>query len=141
MFPEQHNHRISRSLSTSVQGDAHETRTSRVGPTWPPALEAYDYLSSLVCRDWAWEGLRRNQSYQAEALAHAAATDITEHLEGGALLTRMQERVSPAQAWALCTFRRPLADRLAGPSRLAARRRCVHSHWRDRASLCLNQEE
>lgn len=36
-------------------------------PAWPPTLESYDYLSSLVARDWAWEGLRRNESYQAEA--------------------------------------------------------------------------
>jgi len=53
-----------------------------VGPNWPPALEAYDYLSSLIWRDWAWESLRRNPSYQAQALAHAATADISEHLEG-----------------------------------------------------------
>src|SRR5688572_2659008 len=35
-------------------------------PAWPPTLESYDYLSSLVARDWAWEGLRRNESYRAE---------------------------------------------------------------------------
>jgi hypothetical protein len=110
-------------------------------PVWPPPLEAYDYLSPLVWRDWAWEGLRRNLSYQAEALAYAATADITEHLGGGALVTRMQGASSPAHAWALCTFRRPVADRSAGPSRLAARRRCVHAHWRGRAGLCLEPDE
>src|SRR5262245_42139198 len=110
-------------------------------PTWPPTLESYDYLSSLVARDWAWEGLRRNESYRAEARAHAATANVTEHLEGGALVTRMQEASPPANAWALCTFRRPVADRSAGPSRLAARRRRVHAPWRDRAGLRLKQEE
>ena len=56
-----------------------------VAPAWPPTLESYDYLSSLVARDWAWEGLRRNESYQAAALAHAATANVTEHLEGRAL--------------------------------------------------------
>jgi hypothetical protein len=74
-------------------------------PAWPPTLESYDYLSSLVARDWAWEGLRRNQKYQAEARAHTATANITELVEGRALVTRMQE-ASPAHAWALCTFPR-----------------------------------
>jgi hypothetical protein len=43
-----------------------------------PAPESYDYLS-IAC-DWAWEGHRRRQSYQAEAWAHAATANITEHL-------------------------------------------------------------
>jgi hypothetical protein len=110
-------------------------------PAWPPRLETYDYLSSLVARDWAWEGLRRNDSYQAEARAHAATPNVTEHLEGRALVTRMQEAASPAHAWALCTFRGPLADRLAGPSYVAARRRHIDAHWRDRASPRLKQDE
>jgi hypothetical protein len=109
-------------------------------PAWPPTLESYDYLSSLVARDWAWEGLRRNQRYQAEARAHAATANVTEHLEGRALVTLLQE-VSPARAWALCTFRRPIADRLAGPSRLVARRQRVDAHWHDRAGLRFKQEE
>ena len=109
-------------------------------PAWPPTLESYDYLSSLVARDWAWEGLRRNQSYQAEARAHAATANVTEHLEGRALVTRLQE-TSPAHAWALCTFRRPVADRAAGPSRLAAQRRRVDAPWRDRASLRHTHQE
>ena len=108
-----------------------------VGPPWPPSLEDYDYLKSLIWRDWAWEGLRRNKSYQAAARAHASAGTIIKHMEGGALLTQMQEVVPPAQAWALCTFRRPVADRAAGPSCLAARRRRVHAAGRNRAGIRL----
>jgi hypothetical protein len=110
-------------------------------PVWPPALESYDYLSSLVARDWAWEGLRRNQSYQAEARAHTATATITDHLEGRVLVTRMQEASPPAHAWALCTFRRSVPHGSAGPSRLAARRRCVDTHWRDRAGLRVTDRE
>jgi transcriptional regulator len=110
-------------------------------PTWPPTLESYDYLSSLVARDWAWEGLRRNESYQAEVLSHAATANVTEHLEGEALVTRMQEPAFPAHAWVLCTFRGPVADRSAGPSRVAARRRRVDAHGRHRAGLRFKQGE
>jgi hypothetical protein len=70
-------------------------------PAWPPVLESYDYLSSLVARDWAWEGLRRNESYQAKARARAATANVTEHLEGRALVTRLGGLLSCACVGAL----------------------------------------
>ena len=97
-----------------------------VGPPWLPSykpidyLQAYDYLASLSRRDWAWEGLRRNSAYQAAALADMALGSTTIHMEGRALLTRMQDRGRPADAWALCSFRRSVSDSVARPSRLAA---------------------
>jgi hypothetical protein len=39
-------------------------------PGWPAPDGAYDYLTMISWRDWAWEGLRRNENYQAEARAH-----------------------------------------------------------------------
>ena len=83
------------------------TAAQRFGPPWPPAsLQVYDYLSFLTRRDWAWEGLRRNTAYQTAALAELSTTiGNTKQLEGGALLTRLQEPVRPAEAWALCSFR------------------------------------
>jgi hypothetical protein len=96
-----------------------------VGPPWPPPLHAYDYLSTITWRDWAWEGLRRNRIYQADALAQPSEGHTSKQLGGGALLTRMQEPVLPAEAWALCSFRQPAPDRLASSSRLAARGRDV----------------
>ena len=94
-----------------------------VGPTWPPPLEAYNYLSGLAWRDWAWEALRRNQNYQAEAMARSSWGDASQQLEGGALLTRMREPVLPAEAWALCSFRRPHPYGPASASPLAPRDR------------------
>ena len=84
------------------------TRTNHgVGPGWPPPDGAYDYLSMISWRDWAWEGLRRNHAYQAEARARATEGRVSTKLGGGALLTRMQGYVPPAEAWALWCFRRP----------------------------------
>ena len=79
------------------------TAASNFVANWPPALEAYDYLSRLTWRDWAWEGLRRNPAYQTDARAFEA--QFTKKMEGGALLTRMQEPMLSAEAWALCCFR------------------------------------
>jgi hypothetical protein len=97
------------------------TAAQRVGPPWPPpSLQVYDYLAFLARRDWAWEGLRRNAAYQAAAFARlSAGNSNAEQLEGGALLTRLQEPVRSAEAWALCTFRRPQLYRLAGTTRVA----------------------
>lgn len=105
------------------------TVAQRVGPPWPPAsLQVYDYLGFLTRRDWAWEGLRRNAAYQAAAFAHFSAGNAnTEHTEGRALLTRLQEPVRPAEAWALCTFRRPHPHRLPGTPRVASGNRRLHA--------------
>lgn len=101
------------------------TAAQRVGPPWPPgSLQTYDYLGSITRPDWAWEGLRRNAAYQAAVAAHSSAGNSnTLHLGGGALLTRLQEPVRPAEAWALCTFRRSYAYRRARTPRLAAGKR------------------
>jgi hypothetical protein len=79
------------------------TRSDKLRPAWSPPLEAYDYLSGLAPRDWAWEGLRRNPRYQADARTFECRETIM--LGGGALLTRMQETSPRAEAWALCCFR------------------------------------
>jgi hypothetical protein len=97
----------------------------RVGPGWPPPTGAYDYLSLLSWRDWAWEGLRRNPAYQSEARARTLEGTVSTKLGGGALLTRMQEPTLPAEAWALWCFLRPNPHRIAGAARLAARGRRI----------------
>lgn len=76
-----------------------------VGPSWPPVLEAYDYMRGHCQRDWAWEGLRRIPAYQDDARAHLANTQISTRLESGALFTRMHEPSPRAEAWALRSFR------------------------------------
>jgi transcriptional regulator len=91
-----------------------------VGPDWPPLLEHYDYLSSISWRDWAWEYLRRNPAYRKDAELRTSERIIIERLGGGALLTRMQERSLPAEAWALCSFRRSCSGRTRFTSRLVA---------------------
>ncbi len=76
-----------------------------VGPPLPTALEAYDYMRTLIRHDWPWEGLRRNPAYQDEARAHLKVGLDTTRSESGALLTRMHEPSPRAEAWALRSFR------------------------------------
>lgn len=81
-----------------------------VGPERSPTLEAYDYMRTLRRREWPWEGLRRNPAYQDEARAHLTDGQVSTRLESGALLTRMHEPSPRAEAWALRSFRRSIAD-------------------------------
>lgn len=76
-----------------------------VGPQWPPTLAAYDYTHTLTSRDWAWEGLRRDPTYQDEARAHLEVDQDHTRLESGATFTRMHEPSPRAEAWALRSFR------------------------------------
>jgi Proteobacterial transcriptional regulator-like domain len=77
----------------------------QLGPPWPPPLDAYNYLCGLTKPDWAWECLRRNLDYRAQVLSASLVGVVSQPLDSGALLTRMPERVIPAEAWALCCFR------------------------------------
>lgn len=76
-----------------------------VGSAFPPSLEAYDYMSALAWRDWAWEGLRRNPVYQEEAWAYLRRTPSTTREENEVIVTRLHEPSPRAEAWALHSFR------------------------------------
>ena len=81
-----------------------------VGPPWPPPLQAYDYLSRLTWRDWAWEGLRRNRTYQAEALR-------TLHLTGHASKNWEVERFSRGCRSVCSLLKRGRSAAFADPAR------------------------
>jgi hypothetical protein len=77
----------------------------RVGPQWPPSLEAYEYLRRAAMPEWAWEYLRRNPAYQASARLRSTRGLAKVRLSTGALLTRLRARHANAEAWGLCCFR------------------------------------
>jgi hypothetical protein len=72
---------------------------------WPPAPEAYDYMSTLSKPDWAWEYLRRNPHYQSVARVGHRKGLVRVRLSTGAYLTRLRARLPHAEAWGLCCFR------------------------------------
>ncbi len=76
-----------------------------VGPPRPPVLGDYEYMRTLRHGDWAWEGLRRNPAFQKEASGQTKSRRDITRLENGALLTRMHEVSSRAEAWTLRSFR------------------------------------
>jgi hypothetical protein len=76
-----------------------------MGPPRPPSLQDYDYMRTLSHRDWAWEGLRRNASYQDEARAHLETSPQSTRLGDGAIITRLHEQSPRAEAWSLRSFR------------------------------------
>jgi hypothetical protein len=72
---------------------------------WPRTLQAYEHLRTAAMYEWAWEYLRRNLDYQADARLHCRRGFVRRRLVGGALLTRMRARHVGAERWGLCCFR------------------------------------
>jgi hypothetical protein len=77
----------------------------RIGPQWPPSVEAYEYLRTANKPEWAWEYLRRNPAYQAAARIRPGRGLVRVRLSAGPLLTRLRARHARAEAWGLCCFR------------------------------------
>ena len=112
------------------------TRTTlQVGPTWPPSRSAYDYTLILARSDWAWEGLRRNQDYHADAVSSQTRDHVRSRLATGVHLTRMLT-AAPLQAtsWGLRPFRRSATGRASSATRLAGARRLARADGDDEAN-------
>ena len=73
---------------------------------WPKPLQAYEHLRTATMTDWAWEYLRRNPAYQAEARLHRRRGVVHRPFATGTVFTRMHARHVRAEAWGLCSFRR-----------------------------------
>ncbi len=77
-----------------------------VGPAWPPELSAYDHMSTYAKSDWAWEGLRRNPRYQADAAAQPPRSILQTHTANGVPIIKLLTPATPvSQSWGLCSFR------------------------------------
>ena len=64
-------------------------------------------MSKLYWRDWAWECVRRNQTYQADTLACVSSGSTDRRLQAGGLLSIMHDSMPRAELWELCTFADP----------------------------------
>ena len=96
----------------------------QVGPFWPPVLSAYDHMSTYAKPDWAWEGIRRNPLFQADAVAGLPDNLVVAPAPNGVLVTRMLSAAQPAtQSWGVRPFRRSATGRARGADRLASRGR------------------
>jgi hypothetical protein len=76
-----------------------------MSPEWPQPLRAYEHLRTATMADWAWEYLRRNPAYQAEARLYPRRGVVRRLLATGTIFTRMRSRHARAEAWGLCSFR------------------------------------
>jgi hypothetical protein len=76
------------------------------GAAWPKPLKAYEYLRTATMTEWAWEYLRRNPDYRADARLHRRRGVVHHPFATGTTFTRMHARHVRAEAWGLCTFRR-----------------------------------
>ncbi|WP_432431374.1 transcriptional regulator domain-containing protein [Rhodomicrobium vannielii] len=74
--------------------------------TWPPSLDSYDYLVGQPQSAWAWEFLRRNSHYRAQAEQALQGAKNPSQTRTGLRITRLLSPQLEANAWALCSFRR-----------------------------------
>ena len=79
--------------------------------TWPIPLQAYDYTRFHTRSSWAWEFLRRDGSYCRDWLRSRAGHVDAIRLRSDVKVIRLRKRFSRAEAWGLCSFRGPLAER------------------------------
>ncbi len=78
---------------------------AHLGSNQLPSLLDYDYLRTAAMPDWAWEYLRRNFEYQANArLGHRRGV-ARQRLSAGPVLTRLRARHPGAEGWGLACFR------------------------------------
>jgi Proteobacterial transcriptional regulator-like domain len=78
---------------------------------WPLSLDSYDYLVSQPKSAWAWEFLRRNARYRADARQSALlGTIVQSRARNGFCITRLSRRQCEAEAWGLYSFRRSNAN-------------------------------
>jgi len=75
-----------------------------VGPSWPPPVNAYDYVLRLCPSDLAWEFLRRNPRYQRDYWLTRRGCDYTRRLRNGRHLTRIRRHNLRCIAWGLHPF-------------------------------------
>ena len=71
----------------------------------------YDYTIGLRRRDWAWEFLRRNEKFAAEAYAHYRAVQRSISCIADSKVLHLYERCPLAENWGLMFFPNP--DRAA----------------------------
>ena len=82
-------------------------------PLAPGAMHLYDYdhVRLLTRSRVAWEYLRRNSEYQRDWRTSAPGRPQPIPLTDGTVLLRARRRFLRAEAWGLCTFRRPRSRR------------------------------
>jgi hypothetical protein len=75
-----------------------------VGPTWPPAINAYDYVLELCPSDLAWEFLRRNLHYQRDYRLSRRGWHQPRRLRTGHQITRIRRHTPRSVIWGLHPF-------------------------------------
>ena len=73
---------------------------------WPSSLDDYDYLLGQPKSAWAWEFLRRNARYCADAQRVLLNAIVQSRARNGFRITRLLRRQREAEGWGLYSFRR-----------------------------------
>lgn len=85
------------------------------GTAWERRLDDYAYTKGLDGPGWAWEFLRRNETYMRDFRANRAGMPLPMKHSSGATILRLRRKVLAAEKWGLQLFANPNTSALEAP--------------------------
>jgi hypothetical protein len=79
----------------------------KTGTAWECSLDSYAYTRGLDHTGWAWEFLRRNETYQRDFRTNRAGHPLPIKHISGAVVLRLRRRFLDAEKWGLHCFADP----------------------------------
>jgi hypothetical protein len=80
----------------------------KTGTAWECSLDDYAYTRGFGHTGWAWEFLRRNETYQRDFRINRAGHPAPMAHSSGAIVVRLRRKVFAAEHWGLHLFADPL---------------------------------
>jgi hypothetical protein len=85
------------------------------GTAWERRLDDYVYTRGLDGPGWAWEFLRRNETYMRDFRVNRAGMPLPMKHSSGATILRLRRQVLAAEKWGLQLFANPNTSALVSP--------------------------
>jgi Uncharacterized conserved protein (DUF2285)/Family of unknown function (DUF6499) len=85
------------------------------GTAWERRLDDYAYTKGLDGPGWAWEFLRRNETYLRDFRVNRAGMPLPMKHSSGAIILRLRRQVLAAEKWGMQLFANPNTSALEAP--------------------------
>jgi hypothetical protein len=102
-------------VKTLVGGVLSMPQVRKSGTAWERRLDDYAYTKGLDGPGWAWEFLRRNETYIRDFRTNRAGMPLPMKHSSGTTVLRLRRQVLAAEKWGLQLFVNPNMSALASP--------------------------
>jgi hypothetical protein len=102
-------------VKTLVGGVLSMPQVRKSGTAWERRLVDYAYTKGLDGPGWAWEFLRRNETYIRDFRTNRAGMPLPMKHSSGTTVLRLRRQVLAAEKWGLQLFVNPNMSALASP--------------------------